>query len=292
MSSSYTPRHPHVAEFGSNIKIALPVELKQELLDTAIDWIHNQPKSDTSKDNLMSQHQGIAIGDEDLDHITKKLKKSASYSMKFDGDKHKTTFRSVDGKLRAFDKNFPEGRDVHTHTSVYQDPNEMVPTSWRGLASKALLTFNKENDISDNISIANFLYTLQKDHSASALIILICALLYAERVGCTYMRAPIPFRKSDNMFALAISKKPTTTDEEFVICQQFLLLLLKVSNEQKSWPVEEDSESEQEVDDPDAPNVFPYKKCTGCGDRKSCGNYTSERAWFCEDCYKEENTDS
>lgn len=37
------------------------------------------------------------------------------------------------------------------------------------------------------------------------------------------------------------------------------------------------------VDQRDAPNVRPYKKCCVCGDRKSCGNY-QENDWFCEDC--------
>jgi hypothetical protein len=37
------------------------------------------------------------------------------------------------------------------------------------------------------------------------------------------------------------------------------------------------------VDDRDAPNIYPYKKCSVCGERKSCGNY-QENDWFCEDC--------
>ena len=47
-------------------------------------------------------------------------------------------------------------------------------------------------------------------------------------------------------------------------------------------------EREEEVDDVDAPNIFPYKKCSYCGERKSCGNYNSDKAWFCEDCYDED----
>lgn len=39
------------------------------------------------------------------------------------------------------------------------------------------------------------------------------------------------------------------------------------------------------VDDIESPNVYPYKKCISCGDRKSCGNYNDEYVWFCEDCY-------
>lgn len=39
-----------------------------------------------------------------------------------------------------------------------------------------------------------------------------------------------------------------------------------------------------EVDDVDAPNIFPYKKCSECGERRSCGSY-EDKSWFCEDCY-------
>jgi hypothetical protein len=41
------------------------------------------------------------------------------------------------------------------------------------------------------------------------------------------------------------------------------------------------------VDDRDSPNIFPYKRCRECGERKSCGSYQNDR-WFCEDCAPEE----
>jgi len=49
-----------------------------------------------------------------------------------------------------------------------------------------------------------------------------------------------------------------------------------------------DFEPEPDVDDYDAPNIFPYKKCSACGERCSCGNYTTDKQWLCEDCYEEE----
>lgn len=49
---------------------------------------------------------------------------------------------------------------------------------------------------------------------------------------------------------------------------------------------EEEEEEEIDVDDRDAPNCFPYKKCSVCGERKSCGNYR-ENDWFCENCAEE-----
>jgi hypothetical protein len=53
---------------------------------------------------------------------------------------------------------------------------------------------------------------------------------------------------------------------------------------------EEESDDEEEVvDDVDAPNIFPYKKCSDCGERKSCGNYNNDKVWFCEHCYEEES---
>jgi len=50
---------------------------------------------------------------------------------------------------------------------------------------------------------------------------------------------------------------------------------------------EEEEEEEIDVDDRDAPNILPYKKCCVCGERKSCGKYM-ENDWFCENCAEEE----
>jgi hypothetical protein len=52
---------------------------------------------------------------------------------------------------------------------------------------------------------------------------------------------------------------------------------------------EDDEEEEIDVDDVDAPNIFPYKKCCECGERSSCGNYNDDKQWFCEDCYEEDD---
>lgn len=47
---------------------------------------------------------------------------------------------------------------------------------------------------------------------------------------------------------------------------------------------EVEEEEEQNVDDFEAPNIYPYKKCTKCEERKSCGSYDEDRKWLCEDC--------
>jgi len=41
---------------------------------------------------------------------------------------------------------------------------------------------------------------------------------------------------------------------------------------------------EPDVDARDSPNVYPYKKCGSCHERSSCGNYTNDHVWLCEDC--------
>jgi hypothetical protein len=55
-------------------------------------------------------------------------------------------------------------------------------------------------------------------------------------------------------------------------------------------PYEQEIEDDEDfdVDDVDAPNCFPYKKCSVCEERKSCGNYDDNKVWFCEDCFVEE----
>jgi hypothetical protein len=47
---------------------------------------------------------------------------------------------------------------------------------------------------------------------------------------------------------------------------------------------EEDDEEEDDVDDVDAPNHFPYKMCSECSERKSCGSYNADMKWLCETC--------
>jgi len=49
-----------------------------------------------------------------------------------------------------------------------------------------------------------------------------------------------------------------------------------------------DDEDDFDVDDVDAPNISPYKKCSVCEERKSCGNYDDNKVWFCEDCFPDE----
>ena len=45
--------------------------------------------------------------------------------------------------------------------------------------------------------------------------------------------------------------------------------------------------AESEVDDIDAPNIYPYKKCSVCSERSSCGNYNDDKQWICESCNPE-----
>jgi len=48
---------------------------------------------------------------------------------------------------------------------------------------------------------------------------------------------------------------------------------------------DDDASCCEDVDDRDAPNIYPYKKCSDCGERKSCGLYDDDNKWFCEDCF-------
>lgn len=44
-----------------------------------------------------------------------------------------------------------------------------------------------------------------------------------------------------------------------------------------------------DVDDYDAPNIYPYKKCSVCSERSSCGSYNSDKQWVCEGCSEPED---
>jgi len=50
-------------------------------------------------------------------------------------------------------------------------------------------------------------------------------------------------------------------------------------------------EEENDVDDFESPNIYPYKKCSECEERKSCGSYSMEKQWFCEDCSSESESE-
>lgn len=63
---------------------------------------------------------------------------------------------------------------------------------------------------------------------------------------------------------------------------------IRMSMEERKEFLEAEEQEEEDVDDYEAPNTYPYKKCCECGDRKSCGSY-KEQDWYCEDCYEEED---
>jgi hypothetical protein len=61
----------------------------------------------------------------------------------------------------------------------------------------------------------------------------------------------------------------------------------KSTLKEEGWENQDGSDSEEsepDVDDYDAPNIFPYKKCSACGERCSCGSYTTDKQWLCEGC--------
>jgi hypothetical protein len=47
--------------------------------------------------------------------------------------------------------------------------------------------------------------------------------------------------------------------------------------------------AERIVDQRDSPNIYPYKLCGFCTERKSCGSYNDEyNCWECESCANDE----
>jgi len=70
-------------------------------------------------------------------------------------------------------------------------------------------------------------------------------------------------------------------EEEEYLCED--------CDEECGSEVSEESE-EFNVDARDAPNIFPYKKCSVCERRGSCGLYR-EGVWFCENCDEEDTFD-
>ena len=79
-----------------------------------------------------------------------------------------------------------------------------------------------------------------------------------------------------------------TTAEGVEIEEQEPTMDCKDDHEAYHRPDECFSESEDEDEETDAPNVLPPKKCHGCAEPSPCGNYDPDRRWYCEECYCEE----
>lgn len=93
------------------------------------------------------------------------------------------------------------------------------------------------------------------------------------------------YGKLDLFYNLLSPKRKVSLDHDW---RDFVNKWMDDLNEWMKDEDEEEAEEEEDVDDVDAPNVYPYKKCSECSERKSCGNYTNEKKWCCEDCYEEE----
>lgn len=65
-----------------------------------------------------------------------------------------------------------------------------------------------------------------------------------------------------------------------------------IKDDDDGWCCPECDAEEIDVDDYESPNIYPYKKCDECGERKSCGSYSGDRKWFCEDCSEESDEES
>jgi hypothetical protein len=75
-----------------------------------------------------------------------------SVTIQFDGDEYKTTFKIIDGNLRAFDYFHPEGRKVLDMVDFLS--TEGLPTSARGVLMKHLKDMNKETGGLDAFDIS------------------------------------------------------------------------------------------------------------------------------------------
>jgi len=53
-----------------------------------------------------------------------------------------------------------------------------------------------------------------------------------------------------------------------------------------------DEERIKMIDDPEFPNIYPYKLCSVCDERSSCGSYNDDMYWLCESCTPEPEADS
>ena len=77
-------------------------------------------------------------------------------------------------------------------------------------------------------------------------------------------------------------------DFNFIEEHKFLLRnLIDWAEDGHRYVDDQEDEEDEEPED----NIYPYKKCSVCSERKSCGNYDTNKIWFCEDCYEEPEED-
>jgi hypothetical protein len=119
---------------------------------------------------------------------------------------------------------------------------------------------------------------------------------YVPRLGnCTDKECEKCHKKCDNDCGTVLDENEhvfclSKGDEEMTWCQTCFDDCGKDARE-NGWVFDEQGEQildEEEVDDYDSPNVYPYKACHDCGERKSCGSYSEHvgyTAWFCENCH-------
>ena len=65
--------------------------------------------------------------------------------------------------------------------------------------------------------------------------------------------------------------------------------LNKTSAEARQYNARNYIDAQWSVDDLEEPNVYPYKKCSVCSERSSCGNYNEDKKWVCEGCAEDED---
>ena len=81
-------------------------------------WKRNdEPEKETDKPATYV----VGLSTQEKADIEKKLMTRSEVVRKFDGDKHKTKFRKVNGELMAFEPNWPQGRKVITETDMKND---------------------------------------------------------------------------------------------------------------------------------------------------------------------------
>ena len=71
--------------------------------------------------------------------------------------------------------------------------------------------------------------------------------------------------------------------------QWFALIATPAIQKTIDWEAVAEAVNNMLVDDIDQPNTYPYKKCSVCSERSSCGNYNDNKEWICEECGEEDD---
>ena len=146
-----------------------------------IDRANKSQEEEDTEDKNKGQH-GLCIPDEDYKFVEKKLQTKPSCWRKFANDPYRTIFRKKDGKIMAYDPDFPQGRVVSNHESILKPTNpehKITTCSPRGWLMNLIDECHPYLDNDRKCALANETDLHLNKHTSHGAVTALCYMLQA-----------------------------------------------------------------------------------------------------------------